>query len=229
MKASGTRTSTWISGRDELARAAAAASGTPARARREGVIAGMVTRSARRRAGLTRRALARRLGIPAAIIRQRENGAVPLFAVDYPVLARLTAATCSDLRELLIAGQCDLLLAGLLDGTEDFADVPPLDEDTPGGQTARTLLRRACGQPVPDEPHRRRPRRARPRLPGTDITRIAGLARELAAGSRGDDLARFGAALLDCVTGNHSEPGRPDSGRPARPPRPGPQQRRNPR
>jgi len=45
------------------------------------------------------------------------------------------------LTELLIASQRDLLITRMLDDTEDYAEPPPIDEDTPEGAIACDLLR----------------------------------------------------------------------------------------
>ena len=46
-----------------------------------------------------------------------------------------------ELGELLLASRCDLLLTGMLHGFEDYAEVPPIDEDGTEAETARELLR----------------------------------------------------------------------------------------
>jgi len=39
------------------------------------------------------------------------------------------------------AADCDLLVTAMLCEFEDYAEVPPIDEDTPDGAAARELLR----------------------------------------------------------------------------------------
>ena len=43
--------------------------------------------------------------------------------------------------QLMLASQCDLLIVGMLRGFEDYAEVPPVDEDSAEGEAARDLLR----------------------------------------------------------------------------------------
>jgi hypothetical protein len=46
--------------------------------------------------------------------------------------------------------RCDLLIAGILRGSEDYAEMPPTDEDA-AGEAARSLLRWALTGQVPDK------------------------------------------------------------------------------
>ena len=108
---------------------------------RPGVIGGALLQAARRNARLTRRDLARLLAVTRATVKRWEHGTLPLFDVDYCTPRRAAAITSTDLNELLTAQQCDLLITSMLCGDEDYADVPPIDEDTADGETARDLLR----------------------------------------------------------------------------------------
>jgi transcriptional regulator with XRE-family HTH domain len=162
-----------------------------------GAIGGAVVAAARRSAGLTRRNLARRLGVTPATVRAWETGALPLYRVSYRQLGQLAAALSPPARlgiaDLVMASQCDLLVAGMLGGFEDYAEVPPLD-DQPGGQAARALLRWALTGDVP-EPYRQHARPG-PLLGSQDTAALTTLARDLAAGESGPELASYGAALL---------------------------------
>ena len=97
-----------------------------------GVIGGAVIRAARRSARISRRRLARMLAVSHRTIRRWENGTCPLFSVRYHDLCRVAAAfdqagakTRCDTAELVLASLCDLLLTGMLQGFEDYAEVPP--------------------------------------------------------------------------------------------------------
>jgi transcriptional regulator with XRE-family HTH domain len=170
-----------------------------------GLIGGAVTKAARRSAGLTRRRLARMLTASLSSVRDWENGACPLFCVSYDRLCHLAAtldeagATVGrEAGELVLVSQCDLLVTGMLRGFEDYAEVPPVDEDGAEGDAARDLLRWALtGVP----PERYRPWvPAGPLLARQDLIAFAALARDLNAGSHGDRLADYGAALTALTT-----------------------------
>jgi transcriptional regulator with XRE-family HTH domain len=169
---------------------------------RPGAIGGAVLQASRRNAGLTRRSLARIIGGTPAAVRHWEQGTFPLYAVDYGALRQLAEATAAGVEELLIAQQCDLLIMRMLTGDEDFADVPPVDEDNPCGETARELLRWAFTGQVPNRWRRLAP--SRPLLAADDADRIACLARHLVVGSYGPELASYGAAILQCAA--HAQP-----------------------
>jgi DNA-binding transcriptional regulator YiaG len=122
-----------------------------------GVIGAAVVKAARRSAHLTRRLLARQLNVCVGTVPSWENRAVPLFSVPYSqlqqlaqVLDRAGALVGKELPQLLLASRCDLLLAGMLNGFEDYAEVPPIDEDGPEADSARSLLRWALADQVPD-------------------------------------------------------------------------------
>ena len=55
----------------------------------------------------------------------------------------------TELGELLLASRCDLLLTGMLHGFEDYAEVPPIEEDGTEAETARELLRLGIGRGSP--------------------------------------------------------------------------------
>ena len=93
----------------------------------------------------------------------------------------------------MVAADCDLLVTAMLCEFEDYAEVPPIDQDTPDGYVARELLRWALAGVVPD--------RYRPVvLPGCLLAarerlQITAIALDLSAGSYGPELAEFGLAL----------------------------------
>jgi transcriptional regulator with XRE-family HTH domain len=164
---------------------------------RPGAIGGAVLLAARRRAGLTRRSVARLVAVTPAAVRHWEQGTFPLYAVDYRALRQLAEVTAVGVGELLIAQQCDLLIMRMLTGDEDFADVPPVDEDNSCGEAVRELLRWAFTGQVPDRWRRLAP--SRPLHVADDADRITRLACQLAAGSYGPDLASYGTAILQCT------------------------------
>jgi transcriptional regulator with XRE-family HTH domain len=169
-----------------------------------GVIGGAIIRAARRSADLSRQDLARMLTADPIAVRDCENGVLPLFSVSYHQLCQLAdvlhqagARVGHDKDEFLLASQCDLLIAGILRGFEDYAEVPPIDEEV-AGEAARSLLRWALTGQVPD--------RYRPYVPagrlltGTDASLFADVVRDLKTGSHGDDLASYGTALAALAT-----------------------------
>jgi transcriptional regulator with XRE-family HTH domain len=164
-----------------------------------GVIGGAVIQAIRKSAGISCRQLARRLGASPRTARSWETGTCPLFLVTYEDLDRLVTALQADARvpcdlaELVLASQCDLLVTSMLHGTEDYAEVPPVDEDSAEGVAARDLLRWAfIGSP----PERYSPfALSRPLLAAHDLIAFTAVAHQLAAGSRGGQLASYGRAL----------------------------------
>jgi transcriptional regulator with XRE-family HTH domain len=93
-----------------------------------GVIGAAVVGVARQSAGLSHRALAGRAGVTVRTVRAWEDGTVPLYCVGYEelrdlarVLAEAGTGVRVELADLLVASQCDVLLAGMLDGFEDYA------------------------------------------------------------------------------------------------------------
>jgi len=168
---------------------------------RPGVIGAAVIKAARRSAPMTRRRLARAAGVSPATVRAWENGTCPLYCVVYQQLRQLADAlaaggayTGADIVELALASQCDLLIAGMLGGFEDYAEVPPIEEPGQHGDLARELLRWALTGIVPDRFRSFLDRG--PLLAPADAAAIIGLARHLSAGMAGPELAVFGAALL---------------------------------
>ena len=165
-----------------------------------GVIGGAVIHAARKSARISRRKLARLLAVSPDAVRSWEDGTCPLFCVPYDGLFRLSAAldqagakTRCDVAELALASQCDLLVTGMLHGTEDYAEVPPVDEDSTEGEAARDLLRWALAGVLPE---RHRPfAPARPLLRTQDLAAFTAVTRQLNAGSLGDQLASYGQAL----------------------------------
>ena len=165
-----------------------------------GVIGGAVLRAARRSAGLSGRNLARLLRVSPYSLRAWEEGACALFCMPYGQLCQIAdtlsdvgARVGQDVRELLLASQCDLLIAGMLGGFEDFGEVPPVEDDVEGA-AARELIRWALTGTVA------RPYRAYavagPLLSKSDVALFAAAARDLESGSRGLQLASYGGALV---------------------------------
>jgi transcriptional regulator with XRE-family HTH domain len=166
-----------------------------------GVIGGAIIRAARRSAHLTRPSLARLLNVSTATVRAWENGTIPLFCVPYGQLQQLAdtlkladAQVGQNLGELLSASQCDLLLAGILRGFEDYAEVPPIDEHSTDAEATRELLRWALAGVPPDR--YRQYASLRPLLDEVDIDLLIATARDLLMGSHGHDLVGYGNALI---------------------------------
>ena len=166
-----------------------------------GVIGGAIIRAARRSAHMTLRRLARNLGVKRATVRGWENGTSPLFCLPHGQLRQLAAAlrdagaqVGQDLGELLLASQCDLLITGMLRGFEDYAEVPPIDEQGPEAEAARALLSWALTGTVPQR--FRSYVRATPLMSRVDAGQLVALAQVLRAGDGGLDLTSFGVALV---------------------------------
>jgi transcriptional regulator with XRE-family HTH domain len=164
------------------------------------VIGGAIIQAARKSARTSRRKLAKMLTVSPDAVRSWEDGTCALFCVPYADLCRLAAALDEagakvrcDVDELVLASQCDLLVTGILQGFEDYAEVPPVDEDSTEGEAARDLLRWALIGVLPERFRPFAP--ARPLLAAEDLTAFTALARELSASSYGDQLARYGHAL----------------------------------
>jgi transcriptional regulator with XRE-family HTH domain len=171
-----------------------------------GVIGGAVIRGARKSARISRRKLARILAASPRTVRGWENGTCPLFSVTYNDLGRLAAAfdqaeakVRCDVVELMLASQCDLLISGMLRGFEDYAEVPPIDEDSAQGESARDLLGWALAGVLPERYRTLAP--ARPLLATHDLNAFTELALQLGTGSRGDQLVSYGRALTAISTG----------------------------
>lgn len=166
-----------------------------------GVIGAAVVQAARRSAHLTRPRLARQLNVSVATVRSWENGTIPLFSVPYgqlqqlaQILDRAGAQVGTELGDLLLASRCDLLLTGMLNGFEDYAEVPPIDESGIEAESARSLLRWALAGQVPDRYRQyASPRRL---LDKTHVDLFAAIARDLQAESHGADLVGFGGVLV---------------------------------
>ena len=125
-----------------------------------------------------------------------ETGTTPLFCVPYGQLRALANALAGagarvgwEFDELLIASQCDLLVTGMLRGFEDYAEVPPIDEDSTRGNAARSLLGWAMNGLVAG-PYRQYARPG-PLLDRLDVTQLNLVARHLDG-----ELAKYGAALV---------------------------------
>ena len=168
---------------------------------RPGVIGAAALKAARRSARMTRRHLARVAGVSLATVRAWENGTCPLYCVDYQQLRQLAdifaaRSTCvgADVAELALASQCDLLIAGMLDGFEDYAEVPPIEEPSQHGDLAREFVRWALAGIIPDRLLGFADRG--PLLAPADAAAITFVARDLQAGVAGPELAAFGTALL---------------------------------
>ena len=105
-----------------------------------GVIGAAIVRAARKSARMSHRKLARMLAVSPDTVRSWEDGTCPLFCIPYADLCRLVATfdqagakVGCDIAELVLASQCDLLVTGILQGFEDYAEVPPVDEDSTEG------------------------------------------------------------------------------------------------
>src|SRR5215471_8704077 len=167
----------------------------------QGAIGAAVVRAARRSARLSRIGLMRQLNVSTTTVRGWESGILPLFSVPYRQLQQLAQALDSastqvgtELGDLLLASRCDLLLTGMLNQFEDFAEVPPIDEDGAEAQSARSLLRWALARQVPDRYRQyASPRRL---LGEKHVERFVAIADDLYAGSRGADLVGFGGVLV---------------------------------
>jgi hypothetical protein len=150
---------------------------------------------------MTLRRLAKSLGVKRATVRGWENGTSPLFCLPHGQLRQLAATlrdagaqVGQDLGELLLASQCDLLITGMLRGFEDYAEVPPIDEESPEADAARALLSWALAGTVPER--FRSCVRATPLMSRPDAGRFAAVTRDLKAGDSGLDLISFGVALV---------------------------------
>jgi transcriptional regulator with XRE-family HTH domain len=153
---------------------------------RPGVIGAAVIRAARRSAPMSRRRLAQAAAVSPATVRGWENGTCPLYCVGYQQLRQLAGAlgdegarTEANIAELALASQCDLLIAGMLSGFEDYSEVPPIEEPGRRGDLARDFLRWALAGTIPD----RFPSVADrgPLLAPADAAAITFLARDLQA------------------------------------------------
>ncbi len=165
------------------------------------MIGAAVVQAARSSAHLTRRRLARLLNVRVATVRSWENGTIPLFCMPYGELQQLSetfsragARVGHELGELLLASRCDLLLTGMLHGFEDYAEVPPIDEDGTEAETARELLHWALTGAAPER--YRQYAHLGQLLAMNDIDLFAATAQDLRSGMHGDDLADFGSVLL---------------------------------
>jgi hypothetical protein len=81
--------------------------------------------------------------IDAGMVRRWERGDVPLYSVPHAELHELActdssadAESLAVLEELLIAGQCDLLVREMLDATADYGELPAIDADVRCGLVA---------------------------------------------------------------------------------------------
>jgi hypothetical protein len=170
-----------------------------------GVIGGAVLTAARRSAQMNRLELADYVDLSIDMVAHLEGGLWPLFCVRHDRLCELAGAlhragaeAGNQASELMLASQCDLLLTGILRGFEDYAEVPPIEQDVPG-RAARGLLRWALAGVVP--------LRYRDYMPPwrllaePDVEILAAIARDLRTGSRGNDLVSFGRELERLVTG----------------------------
>jgi transcriptional regulator with XRE-family HTH domain len=165
------------------------------------VIGAAVVQAARRSAHLTQLRLARQLNVSVATVRSWEAGIIPLFALPYGQLEQLAqyldragAQVGTELGELLLASRCDLLLTGMLHGFEDYAEVPPIEENSAEAENARSLLQWALAGQVPGRYRQHvSPRRL---LDDKHTDLIAAIACDLQAESHGAGLAEFGVALL---------------------------------
>jgi hypothetical protein len=82
----------------------------------------------------------------------------------------------------------------MLRGFENYAEVPPIDEDGPQADAARALLSWALTGTVPERI--RAYVQAAPLMSRPDVAQFAAMARGLKAGDGGPDLIPFGVALV---------------------------------
>ena len=90
-------------------------------------------------------------------------------------------------------------MTGMLREFEDYAEVPPVDVEGAEGEAARDLLRWALSGFAPERYRPWAP--SGPLLARQDVIAFTALARNLNAGSHGDQLASYGAALTVLSTG----------------------------
>ncbi len=114
-------------------------------------------------------------------------------------LTQAGAKTRCDVAELALASQCDLLVTGMMHGTEDYAEVPPVDVDSAEGEAARNLLRWALAGVLPER--YRSFATARPLLAAKDLAAFTGVTRQLNAGSHAGQLPSYGHALAVIMAG----------------------------
>jgi hypothetical protein len=140
------------------------------------------------------------LAVSPLTVRTWEDGTRPVFSVRYDQLCQVAGAlrkagACvgQETSELVLASQCDLLIVGVLHGFEDYAEVPPVDDDSEG-EAARSLLRWALSGVAPDRYRAYAP--TGPLLARPDVILFAAAARDLQADSCGSDLTGYGAALI---------------------------------
>jgi hypothetical protein len=94
----------------------------------------------------------------------------------------------------LLASRCDLLLTGILNGFEDYGEVPAIEENSVEAECARSLLRWALVGQVPDRYRHHAVRRRL--LDKKHVNLFVAIARDLQAESHGADLANFGGVLV---------------------------------
>jgi hypothetical protein len=157
--------------------------------------------AARHSARVPLRTLAEGVRVSTRKARAWETGAAPLYCVQYRQLREIAVvlerahARGASLHELVRASQCDLFLAGVLTGTEDYADLPAL-ETGEYAHRVRQLLRWALvGEPPKPYARWARPR---PLLPEPDVRQLFAVAASLERGDHGTDLTSYGTALLEC-------------------------------
>jgi len=165
-----------------------------------GAIGGAVIRAARRSARMTSCQLACTVAVSPGTVHAWEAGSIALFCVSYRHLSQLASAfdragarIGRDVGDLVLASQCDLLLTGMLQGFEDYAEVPPIEDETEG-VACRSLLRWALTGIVP-EPYRPYSEPGR-LLASHDLEAIKAVACGLQAGNHDNELASYGTALL---------------------------------
>lgn len=150
--------------------------------------------------------------MPQRVVRSWENGNVPLSTVPYGQLIHMANALDrhganfqGSLDQLLAAIQCDVLISGMLGGDEDYADVPPIDDESAWGTIAGALLRWAICGLVPADYSRFAA--ARPLLAESDISGLASVAKLLSAlPGQGPELANYGMTL-QAIFVAHTEQG----------------------
>jgi DNA-binding transcriptional regulator YiaG len=174
---------------------------TPGPVSPPGAIGGTLIRAARRSAHLTQLRLARTLKVSTATVRAWENGTIPLFSIPYGQLQGLAAVLNQagahvghELSELLLASQRDLLITSMLHGSENYAEVPPIEQHGSEAERARELIRWALTGVVLDRYRQHAP--PSPLLDEADIRLFIAIASDLQAGSHGRDLITYGSVLI---------------------------------
>jgi hypothetical protein len=121
---------------------------------------------------------------------------VQLYEVAQMIASR--GGSADVLQELLIAGQCDLLVREMVEDSADYAELPPIDEDNRHGRVARELLIWGFqGIPPHRYRHLSRPGRLYSRA---NRRRVADVVDELRLEDRCSELTKYARALSALVS-----------------------------